>query len=508
MRQQVARAPAAVARPGPGSSGSEPGSRGNRQDRLGNAAVAEGLAPGQAPGAGEDEAIQWVGMEQSMASRKGEEAIDKRGVSRPDTLSPGKEGALFGSRDEIKFYTDATGTSLVGKVPNGIACKLLEVGKTRAKVELRIGKEKKTGWVFKGYFTDQPALTPDEENKGLKDDFVYSKFGGDRSPKDPKGKDTAQGSIGDCYLVAAMAAVANASPGTIKDAVKYNEKKGTYTVRFFEETGYNKFSPVTIEIDALLPTEPGNRADPVYAGDQGGPMWSAIIEKAYAKWKGGYDKIGKGGYGEKAMSEMTGARSKSVYPSSLKPEQVIPLFQEAKKDGKAIYAAIKSDKHSKKQSPLSGKGDGPYTGSVTHTHRWNHIVPGTLEITDKKGKAGRAYDTGSEGDAESEIRGGGVKSGSIEYKRSKIELSYDKGRGPAEGADLEVEFDYQGLYNEDKLLVANHAYAFEDVVNGGKELQFYNPWGTWQPKPITPAEFLDAFSIISTNQPPKGAATT
>jgi hypothetical protein len=505
MRQQVARAPAAVSRPGPqtGETG-----RSTRQDRLGNAAVAEGIGGSQGSGAGNDEAIRWVDMDESMSSRKGEEAIDKRGVSRPDALAAGQEGALFGGREQIKFYTDATGTSLISKVPNGTACKLLEVGKSRAKVELRIGTEKKTGWVFKGYFTDQPALTPDDEHKGLKDDYVFSKFAGDHSPKDPKGKDTAQGYIGDCYFVAAMAAVANATPGTIKDAVKYDAKKGTYTVRFFEETGYNKFSPVYIEVDALLPTKSSNRADPVYAGDQGGPMWSAIIEKAYAKWKGGYDRIGKGGYGEKAMSELTGSRSQSVYPSSLKPEQVIPLFEQAKKDGKAIYAAIKSDKHSKKQSPLSGKGDGPYTGTITHTHRWNHVVPGTVRVTDKNGKAGSAWDTGSEGDLKADIRGSGVKSGSIEYKPNKLELTYDKDKGPAEGGDLEVDFDYQGLYNEDKILVANHAYAFEDVVNGGKELQFYNPWGTWQPKPITPAEFLDAFSIISTNQPPKGATTT
>jgi hypothetical protein len=70
-----------------------------------------------------------------------------------------------------------------------------------------------------------------------------------------------------------------------------------------------------------------------------------------------------------------------------------------------------------------------------------------------------------------------------------------------------MRFSYKGAVNAEKLLVANHAYAFEGVVNG-KELQFYNPWGTWQPKPITPQEFLKHFTNISTNKAPAGATAS
>ena len=381
---------------------------------------------------------------------------------------------------------------------------VLEVSGSKLKVKARSGTKNLEGWVDASVFSNQPALTRDEEHEELADDFVYSKFDGDLSPTDPKGKDTAQGFAGDCFLIASMAAVANASPQAIKDMVKYDKSKGTYTVRFYEEQGRDKYTPVYIEVDAWLPTSKDNKKDPSYAGDEGGPMWSAIVEKAYAKWKGGYNVIGEGGTGEQAMAEITGARSVNKRPSSMKEAEVIPFFEQAKKDGKAIYAGVKDGKRSEVQTPLAGKGDGPYKGKVSHTHRWNEIIPGTVEIKDGKNKAGEAWDTGSEGDREGKIEGGGVKSGSVVYKgdtKDNLELAYEKGKGPGAAADLQVSFEYEGVLDLDKFIIANHAYAFESVV-GGKELQFYNPWGTYQPKPISPATFLQYFDSLTTNTPP------
>jgi hypothetical protein len=204
------------------------------------------------------------------------------------------------------------------------------------------------------------------------------------------------------------------------------------------------------------------------------------------------------------MAEFTGARSQAKSPSSMKAADVIPYFTQAKKDGKAIYAGVKDGKKSTAQAPFSGAGDGPYKGKVTHTHRWNEINPGTVSIKDAKGKAGSAWDTGSEGDRTGKLTGDNVKSGSVEYKgdtKDNLELTFQKGKGPAKGGDLQVEFEYEGVIDLDKFIIANHAYAFEEVV-GGKELQFYNPWGTYQPKPISPELFLQYFDSLTTNTPP------
>ncbi len=485
------------------TAGVEPtvGIGGDKQTLLGNTALAEQkttaspvVAPAVSPStdantfpAGEE--LKEVGAPQPM---------------RPSSFRVGQKGALIGSSATIALAKSSDGKGKAGEVPDGVAAEILRTSGARLRVKVRNGDKSLEGWVESAVFSDQPSLTKDDENAKLTDDFVYSKIDGDHSPVAPTGKDTAQGSAGDCFLIASMAAVANASPGAIEDMVKYDKGKGTYTVRFYEEQGRGASKPVYIEVDAYLPTSKSERKDPSYAGDKGGVMWSAIIEKAYAKWKGGYDVIGEGGTGETAMAEMTGVRSVDKSPSSMKEADVIPFFTAAKKDGKAIYAGVKDGMRSDVQAPFSGTGDGPFTGKVKHTHRWNEINPGTVEISDTAGKAENAWDSGEHGDRTGKLAGGSVKSGLVNYKgdaKDAIELTFAKGKGPAAAKDLEVSFDYEGVLDVDKTIIANHAYAFEGVVDG-KELQFYNPWGSYQPKPISPALFLKLFDSLTTNTPP------
>ncbi len=463
----------------------------DRQSRLGNAALQQRSAPApEASGANsfpDGEELQEAGAQEPM---------------RPTTVRTGQKGALIGSSATITLSKAADGKKSAATVPDGAAAEVLQVSGARIKVSVRDGAKNVVGWVDASLFSDQPSLTRDEEDTKLADDFVYSKVEGDHSPTAPTGKETAQGSAGDCFLIASMAAVANASPNAIRDMVKYDKSTGIYTVRFYEEQGRGAYKPVYIEVDGYLPTGKDNRKDPSYAGDEGGKMWSAIIEKAYAKWKGGYDVIGEGGTGEQAMAEITGARSENKRPSSMKEADVLPFFTQAKKDGKAIYAGVRDARRADAQKPFGGSGNGPFKAKASHTHRWNEIVPGTVSVTDTQGKAGEVWDTGSEGDKSGKLAGGG--SGTVGYKgdtKDALELTFGKGKGPAKASDLQLEFEYEGVLDTDKFIIGNHAYAFEGVV-GGKELQFYNPWGTYQPKPITPAEFLRHFDSLTTNTPP------
>ena len=477
----------------------------DRQSRLGNSAVqARSTGSGAETGVSNTEAQAWVSEANTFPDGPELEESGAQQPMRPAKLKVGQCGALIGSGTTVKLTRSADGKGrAAAEVADGAPAEILSVSGSRIKVKVRHDKKNVEGWVDGAVFSDQPALTRDEDNEKLTDDFVYSKVEGDHSPKNPTGKDTAQGSAGDCFFIASMAAVANASPGAIKDMVKYDKGKGTYTVRFYEEQGRGASKPVYIEVDAYLPTEKGNRKDPTYAGDEGGVMWSAIIEKAYAKWKGGYNVIGEGGTGEEAMAEITGVRSQNKNPSSMKADEVIPFFTQAKKDGKAIYAGVKDAGKSAAQKPFTGTGDGPFKGTLTHSHRWNEIHPGSVEISDTKGKAGDIYDSGSHGDKTSKLSGTGLKSGLVNYKgdsKDQLELAFSKGKGPAAAGDLEVNFEYEGVLDAAKTIIGNHAYAFEGVV--GKELQFYNPWGTYQPKPITPTEFLTYFDSLTTNTPP------
>ena len=46
-----------------------------------------------------------------------------------------------------------------------------------------------------------------------------------------------------------------------------------------------------------------------------------------------------------------------------------------------------------------------------------------------------------------------------------------------------------------------HGYSFDKIVNG--QIQLYNPWGSYQPKPLTSGEYLKYYSSLSTCQVPR-----
>ncbi len=95
--------------------------------------------------------------------------------------------------------------------------------------------------------------------------------------------DVSQGKLGDCYFVASLAALADRNPGAIKNMIK-DLGDGTYEVTFKEGT---------VIVDDQFPLKGG---DAVYAdkGDQAdgeAEIWAMLLEKGWAKLKGGYEEI-------------------------------------------------------------------------------------------------------------------------------------------------------------------------------------------------------------------------
>ncbi|MEB3294239.1 MAG: C2 family cysteine protease, partial [Synechococcales bacterium] len=127
--------------------------------------------------------------------------------------------------------------------------------------------------------------------------------------------DIDQGSVGDCYFLAALGSTAYQSPSMIQNMFTDNGD-GTFTVRFF-----NNGVADYVTVDRYLPTTAGGNR--VYAGWGGGSytetnneLWVALAEKAYAQvnesgWLGrsvsenSYTSIGWGNGGN-AMREITG----------------------------------------------------------------------------------------------------------------------------------------------------------------------------------------------------------
>ncbi len=153
---------------------------------------------------------------------------------------------------------------------------------------------------------------------------VASQGDGDGNAFSPN--DVNQGSIGDCYFLASLVAIAHSSPALLEQAITANAD-GTYSVRMYrkEVTDFlffstTDFTEVTVQIFPTFPVaaagtdtaNPNASANPPHAhgGDvdaSGNPeLWVRLFEKAYALMMGSYGAIASGGFGANALEALTG----------------------------------------------------------------------------------------------------------------------------------------------------------------------------------------------------------
>jgi hypothetical protein len=116
-------------------------------------------------------------------------------------------------------------------------------------------------------------------------------------------RDVVQGATGDCYLLATLSAVARQKPGLLEDAIT-QKADGSWLVRFYGRDAAGQPVPVYIPVDRDLATRNGGLR---YARSATkGELWVSLVEKAYAKWRGGFEQIGTGGAPSEAMKALTG----------------------------------------------------------------------------------------------------------------------------------------------------------------------------------------------------------
>jgi type VI secretion system secreted protein VgrG len=129
----------------------------------------------------------------------------------------------------------------------------------------------------------------------------------------PSPTDVKQGAIGDCYLMAAMASVANTNPEILEKNIKENPD-GTVTVTLCDGG-----KPVDVVVDKEVPVGRFIGGQKYGKSTQKNELWVSMVEKAYAEQFGkgdGYEGIGHGGYTEDAMSHITCGKSDREYNSS------------------------------------------------------------------------------------------------------------------------------------------------------------------------------------------------
>ena len=156
-----------------------------------------------------------------------------------------------------------------------------------------------------------------------------------RDKTDVADTDINQGTIGDCYVLSTIGEIARIKPQLIKDMI-HDNGDGTYTVTLHKQKtgmGYlygkitgQEYEDVKVTVDGHFGSGGVNSLS-----DQGEKttveggkheIWVQVLEKAYAKLHGGYDKIADGGNADEVMGELTGKKGTARSPKSVKVEEL------------------------------------------------------------------------------------------------------------------------------------------------------------------------------------------
>eukprot|EP00929_Paragymnodinium_shiwhaense_P013719 TRINITY_DN121567_c0_g1_i1.p1 TRINITY_DN121567_c0_g1~~TRINITY_DN121567_c0_g1_i1.p1 ORF type:complete len:453 (-),score=94.08 TRINITY_DN121567_c0_g1_i1:257-1615(-) len=121
--------------------------------------------------------------------------------------------------------------------------------------------------------------------------------------------DLHQGGLGDCWLISAMATLAE-FPDELMALFdrKTLSEDGKYVVTLYS---YADGQMVPIEIDDRLPVEWDGSPKMCHLSESG-EIWPCILEKAFAKYSEGYDEI-DGGTSEFAFGAFTGCTDLAMY---------------------------------------------------------------------------------------------------------------------------------------------------------------------------------------------------
>eukprot|EP00437_Effrenium_voratum_P004130 CAMPEP_0181423132 /NCGR_PEP_ID=MMETSP1110-20121109/13972_1 /TAXON_ID=174948 /ORGANISM="Symbiodinium sp., Strain CCMP421" /LENGTH=1183 /DNA_ID=CAMNT_0023546251 /DNA_START=81 /DNA_END=3632 /DNA_ORIENTATION=- len=165
--------------------------------------------------------------------------------------------------------------------------------------------------------------------------------------------DACQGTVGNCWLVAAMSALAE-FPSYIQNnlfVTKKVSRGGKYQVKLYD--GRTKRWEI-IEVDDYLPCTPwgGDEPDLLFGTIKDGKMCMALLEKAFAKMYGSWSAL-TGGYQAVAWFHMTSCTEFMCYSASYRGSA--PKWVVTESGGIPVFGGHSKDKAKKKIGQL-GEG--------------------------------------------------------------------------------------------------------------------------------------------------------
>jgi Ca2+-binding RTX toxin-like protein len=153
-------------------------------------------------------------------------------------------------------------------------------------------------------------------------------------PQGPIRTDINQGSLGDCYFLAGLASIAGAKSKFIRNSIA-DLGDGTYAVRFSSGFGPSIYFRVDNELPANnIASGGGAMADGIVYARLGhdDSMWVAIMEKAYAVYRGGDYDIIDGGWAEEPYE----ALGLDWYSYDVSNDNALQVIADALATGRAV----------------------------------------------------------------------------------------------------------------------------------------------------------------------------
>lgn len=149
-------------------------------------------------------------------------------------------------------------------------------------------------------------------------------------------EDIEQGVLGDCYLLAAISALAE-FPGRVQKLFLQKDRNdaGCYAVRLFVNGQY-----VNIQIDDYFPVDEYKRL--AFAGSKGQELWVMLLEKAWAKLHGNFPIV-EGGDSRESLAAITGAPAEYHKHSSMSAEELWKLITTADATNCVMCTGASSD---------------------------------------------------------------------------------------------------------------------------------------------------------------------
>lgn len=154
--------------------------------------------------------------------------------------------------------------------------------------------------------------------------------------------DPIQGNVANCYLIAAMSAVAWSQPYRIRHLTRATGTGQQQFVNKLQLFSSSSLASSEVEVTDAIPLRYSN-GRPMYArSSEDGETWPSILEKAYAKWESGHAgdtpniESTAWGSGSRACSELTGLGKWSVATAGTSADDLWSLVRQNSLSGRTF----------------------------------------------------------------------------------------------------------------------------------------------------------------------------